>query len=190
MHVPIATLRTDAVPAQGRDTTPTPTKMALLATAVVTGGALVGFAAGRDGDGVGARFSAYFLVLFSSLFLLRVAGQLVVVAWHPLWLPPAEKWNLTPYPVLLPVQLGILGVMAWIDEYFWSGSGRPVMPRGELGEAVLWFAAVYAGIMGARYAVRMARRPEERWFGGTIPIVFHEVLAAYLAVFGVFHVSH
>ena len=52
------------------------------------------------------------------------------------------------------------------------------------------FAYVYAGSMLARYAVRMSRRPGERWFGGTIPIVFHLVLAAYLYVFGSFHASY
>jgi uncharacterized protein len=41
--------------------------------------------------------------------------------------------------------------------------------------------------MAVRYAVRMARRPGERWFGGAIPIVFHCVLAAWLFVFGSFH---
>ena len=50
-------------------------------------------------------------------------------------------------------------------------------------------AFVYAGVMVVRYGVRMARRPAERWFGGAIPIVFHWVLAAYLVVFGTFHVS-
>jgi hypothetical protein len=30
----------------------------------------------------------------------------------------------------------------------------------------------------------MARRPEQRWFGGTVPIVFHCVLAAFLFVLG------
>ena len=44
--------------------------------------------------------------------------------------------------------------------------------------------------MAARYVVRMARRSEQRWFGGTIPIVFHFVLAAYLTVFGAYHVSY
>jgi hypothetical protein len=30
----------------------------------------------------------------------------------------------------------------------------------------------------------MARRPEQRWLGGTIPIVFHWVLAVFLFVLG------
>jgi hypothetical protein len=39
-----------------------------------------------------------------------------------------------------------------------------------------------------RYAVTMAVHPERRWLGtGTIPIVFHWVLAAYLFTLGRFH---
>jgi hypothetical protein len=30
----------------------------------------------------------------------------------------------------------------------------------------------------------MARRPDQRWLGGTIPIVFHIVLASWLFVLG------
>jgi hypothetical protein len=187
-HVPIATLRMNAAPTQGRDTTPAATKLALAAAVVVTAGALGGFALARGT--VPAGFCASFLTVFTVLFFLRVAGQLVVVACRPGWLPPGEKWNLTPYRLLLPAQLAILGVMAWIDIAFWAGSGPPVRPHQVLGEAVLWFAAVYAAAMALRYVVRMARRPEERWFGGTIPIVFHWVLAAYLVVFGTFHASH
>jgi hypothetical protein len=41
--------------------------------------------------------------------------------------------------------------------------------------------------MLVRYVVRMRRRPEARWFGGTIPMVFHLVLATYLYALGSFH---
>jgi hypothetical protein len=40
-----------------------------------------------------------------------------------------------------------------------------------------------------RYAVRMRRHSDQRWFGGTIPIVFHWVLAAFLLVFGVYNLK-
>ena len=52
------------------------------------------------------------------------------------------------------------------------------------------FSLVYAGSMVVRYAVRMRRRPGERWFGGAIPIVFHVVLAAFVFTYGVFHASN
>ena len=65
------------------------------------------------------------------------------------------------------------------------GQARPV-----LGETLLWFSYVYASAMALRYALHMNRRPDRRWFGGTIPIVFHWVLASFLFVFGSFHASH
>ena len=139
---------------------------------------------------IGPRFVADFLWLFSALFLVRVAGQLAVRFRKPTWLPPMEQWNLSPYRLLLPTQLAILGVIAWVNSDFSSGGGAPVDPRPGLGEGLLVFSYVYAAAMLVRYTVRMARRPAERWFGGTIPIVFHLVLAAYLFVFASFHASY
>jgi hypothetical protein len=48
-------------------------------------------------------------------------------------------------------------------------------------------ALVYSAVMALRYCIRMARRPSARWLGGTIPIVFHCVLAAFLFVLGASH---
>ena len=53
---------------------------------------------------------------------------------------------------------------------------------------MLAVSGVYAGAMLVRYVVRMRRRRDQRWFGGTIPIVFHWVLAAFLLVYGVYNV--
>jgi hypothetical protein len=47
-------------------------------------------------------------------------------------------------------------------------------------------ADAYAASMVVRYIVRMARRPDQRWLGGCIPIVFHVVLASWLFVIGGF----
>jgi hypothetical protein len=60
---------------------------------------------------------------------------------------------------------------------------RPV-PRPELGQALVWASYAYLAAMAARYARRMLRRPDQRWFGGAIPIVFHCVLAAFVFVLG------
>jgi len=169
--------------------TPAPTKVALLATVLCTGSATAVFVAARS-DPVDAAFAAGFLWLFSALFLVRVVGQLVVRVRQPAWLPPTEQWNLSPYRLLLPAQLLILGVMVWVGVAFSRAHGLPVHPRPHLGEAVLVFAYVYAAVMAVRYLIRMTRRPAERWFGGTIPIVFHWVLAAYLYVLGSFHASY
>jgi len=170
--------------------TPALTKLALLATSALTLAAVVTFVVGRDQGAVDAGFAAWFLCFFSGLFLLRVAGQVLVRTRRPAWLPPTEQWNLTPYHLLLPTQLLFLAVMVWIDVDFARDSGFWVEARPEFGRAVLWFAYVYASAMAIRYVARMSRQPEQRWFGGTIPIVFHWVLASYLVVLGSFHASH
>ena len=169
---------------------PLPTKAALLATLAVTAAAVAAFLWRRPDTAIEPRFAAGYLFLFSGLFLLRVVGQLYVRLRRPAWLPPTEDWNLTPYRLLLPVQLAILGLMVWLDASLASSSGPPADPTPGLGEAVLVLSYVYAGTMAVRYVVRMTRRPEQRWFGGAIPIVFHLVLASYLYVFGSYHASY
>jgi hypothetical protein len=175
-------------PASGA--TPKATRLALLATLAITAGALAEFVRRRPDGAVDPALAAPFLWLFSALFLVRVGSQLLVRLRRPTWLPPTEQWNLSPYQLLLPVQIAILGLMGWIDAEFSLGGGPPVKARPGLGEGVLVFSYVYAGAMVARYAVRMAKAPGERWFGGAIPIVFHLVLAAYLFVIGSFHASY
>lgn len=170
--------------------TPRTTKIALVVALAVTLFADALFLLQRPDTEIGAAFAGWFLWLFTGLFLMRVAGQLVVRTLRPRWLPPTEDWNLTPYQLLLPAQIVILGVMVWVDISFTSESGAPASPRPWLGWATLVFAAVYAASMVVRYVVRMARRPGQRWFGGAIPIVFHIVLASWLFVFGSFHASH
>ena len=51
-----------------------------------------------------------------------------------------------------------------------------------------WFSYLYFGGMVLRYVIWMWRRPDQRWFGGTIPIIFHCVVAAFLFTFGTYHV--
>lgn len=124
-----------------------------------------------------------YLLVFTLLFLVRVAGQLLV--WRrPTWLPPMREWNLMPYRVLLPIQLAFLAGMAAI-----AATLDRVEPRPTLGRFLIALAVLYAAAMAVRYAVRMWRHPDARWFGGAIPIVFHFVLAAFLLTWGSYHVS-
>jgi len=152
---------------------PLPTAVSLVATLAATAAALVAFLAGVGEPGG-------YLTLFTVLFAARVAGQLVVLERRPAWLPPMEQWNLLPYRILLPLQLALLLLMnALVAGTLEPGAGTA---RVLVGAAFLYWLA-----MGVRYAVRMARRPRERWFGGAIPIVFHCVLAAFLFVLGAAH---
>ena len=86
----------------GGSATPRATKLALSATVAATVAAMVVFAgAARDGE-LEPRLAGWFLLLFGALFVVRVAGQLVVVLRAPTWLPPMEQWILLPYRLLLP----------------------------------------------------------------------------------------
>ena len=167
--------------------TPGPTKAALVATLVLTATALGSAVAGQHAGTLDAADLSRALWLLTALFAVRVAGQVLVAVRSPSWLPPMHDWNLVPYRVLLPVQVVILGVMVWIDASFSASSGPPVERTEALGWALVAFSAAYAGAMAVRYVVRMRRRPAARWFGGTIPIVFHLVLATYLYALGSFH---
>jgi hypothetical protein len=170
--------------------TPAPTKVALVGTVILTVVAVVAVLLGRADSAIDPGFAAPFLGLFSALFVLRVGGQVLVRMRRPTWLPPTNQWKLTPYRLLLPTQLPILGLMAWIDADFARESGFWVVGKPAFGRAVLWFAYAYASVMAVRYIVRMSRKPEQRWFGGTIPIVFHWVLASFLFVLGSFNASY
>lgn len=116
------------------------------------------------------------------LFFLRVLGQVNVGLYSPRWLPPWSEWysGVLPYPLLLPTQILLLMWMTLVTYdnsrcagAFWVGSN--VVRR-----RLRFVAAAYAGVMLLRYVLTMALKPEMRWFHGTIPIVFHWVLAAYI----------
>ena len=170
--------------------TPRPTRIVLVSALVVTVCALAVFFAGVAEEGLAPRITGWFLLLFTALFCLRVGGQLVVATRAPSWLPPMRQWNLVPYRLLLPIQLVFVGVMVWLLVDFIRGSGAATEPAPSLGRFLIAFSVVYAAAIVVRYVVRMWRRPAERWFGGTIPIVFHWVLAAFLLVFGTYHASY
>lgn len=162
------------------------TKIALVATLFITSAATADVARRAE---LSARETAAYLLLFSVLFLLRVAGQLLVVLRAPAWLPPMRQWHLMSYRYLLPSQIGLLALMALIDVGLFRSSSPLADAEPAFGRFLIGFSYVYAGAMALRYAVRMSRRPGERWFGGAIPIVFHFVLAAFVFTWGTYHVS-
>jgi uncharacterized protein len=116
------------------------------------------------------------------LFAGRVVGQLAVVLDLAPFLPPMEQWQsgLMPYPVLLAAQVIILVTFVIVCAQFTRGRGYFVDRRGWLGTP-LWIAgSIYAATMVVRYAAWMTIRPDQRWTGDLIPVVFHLVLASFL----------
>jgi hypothetical protein len=134
------------------------------------------------------RYAATLLALLG-LFVLRVVGQVVVALGHPRWLPPMREWysGLLPYPVLLPVQLLLIGVMAAIVRDCAGEAGRFGSRRPRVGAWLVWLSYVYAAAMVVRFVVWVLLPPDRR--RAFIPIVFHEVLAAFLFVYGSWHLQ-
>ena len=123
------------------------------------------------------------------LFVLRVAGQLLVFAGAAPWLPPMSEWysGLVPYGPLLAAQLVLIVLFVRIGWDLSTGRGYFAVPRLRLGQRLRTFGRVYLAAMVLRYVLRMALHPEARWTGGAIPIVFHWVLAAYVLVLAGYH---
>lgn len=147
-------------------------------------------------DQKGARMNtgkAYSIALavIAVLFSLRVIGQALVFFFHVDFLPTMAEWysGLIPYPQLLASQLLILGIQMKISQDLWRGSGFFAICRLRTGVAIRRFSYIYFVVMVLRYILTMMFYPERRWFGGTIPIFFHGVLAAYLFVLSQYHVS-
>ena len=132
----------------------------------------------------------YLLLMWACviLFMLRVLGQVYVALYAPRWLPPMREWysGLLPYYLLLPAQLLIFAFMT-IVAYDYSGEDGYLFVTSSIkGKLLMGMAVVYFSSMVIRYAATMARHPERRWLGGTIPIVFHCVLAAFIFLVGSF----
>jgi hypothetical protein len=129
------------------------------------------------------------LSILLMLFCFRVLGQALVAFVHVSFLPPMQEWfsGLLPYPELLSCQIFIIAFYGKVCLDFASGKGFFVTPNAALGRFLLQFGSLYLIAMIMRYIIRMTLYPAERWMGGSIPIFFHWVLAAFLLVLGIYH---
>jgi len=129
------------------------------------------------------------LALLTLLFALRVLGQVLVAFFGVTWLPAMEQWfsGLIRYPLLLIIQILFLLLMVKITGEIWRGKGAFAVPRPHWSQFLMKFSAVYAAAMALRYALTMILRPEMRWRGDIIPILFHFVLAGFIGVLGHYH---
>ena len=87
------------------------------------------------------------LLLF--LFVLRVAGQVLVAFFNVRFLPPMEAWysGLMPYEYLLPSQVVLIAVMTKICIDFSRERGFFYETRKFFATAWLWFGYVYLAAM-------------------------------------------
>ncbi len=138
---------------------------------------------------LGARPGPYVVVMSAlfALFVARVVGQLLAATTRPSWLPPMARWysGVMPYRYLLPSQVVIIVLMIAMVVGVGNGAGALGAPRRAVGFVAVWASLVYAGGMVWR-AIRRAMQPPERR-GVVIPIVFHFVLAAFVFVYGSWH---
>ena len=127
------------------------------------------------------------LWLCTALFLARVFGQILVGICPPPQLPAWQEWysGMLPYPWLLLGQLLLLMFMAVVTTDHARGTGRYHVTGETTRRWLCRLALVYALAMLLRYVGRMTVVPEARWFGGTLPIIFHCVLAAWLGMLAV-----
>jgi len=136
------------------------------------------------------RRRALVLAVLAGLFLLRVVGQALVVYGGATWLPPVDQWQsgLLPYPWLLAAQVLILMFQVSVIRAILSQRGRLAGANVSVGRWLRAISFVYAGGMLLRYIITMTVFPERRWLGrGTIPILFHCALAAWLYVWSRHH---
>jgi uncharacterized protein len=138
-----------------------------------------------------SRPYAWILLFLLFLFCLRVTGQMLVAFLHVSFLPPMKEWfsGLLPYPELLVGQFLIIFLFSKICLDFYRGGGYFVQPSARLGRNLKIFGWIYFCAMVLRYVLRMGLYPDQRWFGGTIPIFFHYVLATFILVFANFHLK-
>jgi hypothetical protein len=117
-----------------------------------------------------------------TLFALRVIGQLAVALGLAPFLPPMDQWQsgVLPYPLLLASQAAILAVLGAVCVQFSRGRGYFVTPRRWLATPLWVVGWLYALSMMFRYIIWMVVRPDQRWTGDLIPVVFHLVLASFL----------
>jgi len=134
------------------------------------------------------RYSIALLMLLF-LFCLRVIGQMLVAFLHVPFLPPMKEWfsGLLPYPELLTSQFLIILLFSKVCFDFYRRQGYFAETSWRFGNNLWIFGWIYLSAMVLRYILRMSFYPDQRWFGGTIPIFFHWVLAAFLLVVAGFH---
>lgn len=129
------------------------------------------------------RLLLWTLTLF---FAARVAAQ-AWQRWAPLsFMPPFDAFqgsNL-PYWLLLPVQLVILGAMAYVS---WRVHAGRLAASRRLGIWLAWAGALYMAITIGRVAVGLLVPEAPPWFSTWIPAFFHVVLAGFVLAVSVYH---
>jgi|GEM_PF-44384 len=121
------------------------------------------------------------LALLSIIFSLRIIAQYLQSKREFSGLPAFELWHseTMPYPVLLGVQIVMLGAMVLI---VWKTGAS--ISRQRLGIALKGLAMLYALAMLVRMTIGLLDLSSANWFDGAVSTAFHFVLAAFLLTLG------
>ena len=118
------------------------------------------------------------------IFLVRVIGQIEVLLLGPPWLPTFSAWEsgLVPYPLLLPLQILMVGCMAAIVSDHNRGSGPMWVESSRVRKRLNVFSLLYASVMLVRLVITAALPPHSVIDRGLIPILAHWDLAGFIAL--------
>ena len=130
----------------------------------------------------------YALVLCTTLFVTRVAGQAIQFARPLQSLPPFDAWqgSSASYPLLLAAQGVIVIFMARIT---WQVFQLTLQARRRVGWWLAAFGTIYATGSVVRLMVGVLVDDAPAWFSAWIPGVFHLVLAAFVLILSHFHIA-
>jgi len=122
-------------------------------------------------------YSLIFVIL-TTLFCMRVLGQVLVAFFAVPYLPPMKAWmsGLMPYPILLPCQLLIIILLSKVCFDCLRGKGFALEAKPRLAKLMTSFGLIYMAATALRFAV----------FGASIPVLFHVVLAAFVLIYAHF----
>lgn len=128
------------------------------------------------------------LLALLALFVFRVMAQLVQAVYPVSFLPPFAAWQsgALPYPILLLIQLAIVG---YFGRIIWKLHRGMLQPDPVKARVFILIGGLYFAVMLFRLVAGFSFAADHPWLGARIPAVFHLILASFLLIVGFFHSS-
>ena len=131
----------------------------------------------------GSRLTLVLMSVLTALFVLRVCAQLLQALYPVGWVPEFEAWQsgVLPYPVLLAIQFGIVGLMSFVLHRVRNGNIRARLWKYRV---CLVFGGAYFAVMAFRWLAGLTFLADQAWFAKSLPAFFHLVLASFILLLG------
>lgn len=133
---------------------------------------------------MGRRYLPWLWAL-ATLYVLRVAAQIVQTVRPVGWLPPADAWNGGGLPYSLQLLMHCENLLG-LALVLWAVRRDAVQPARWAQRACVGIGAAYFGAMALRIGLGQTVLADSRWFAAALPAAFHLVLASFLIVFGLY----